>query len=100
MRGAAATRAQLADEDKALSYLAILDVSQAANTSFDLDALRYAVELDTRLLKFLIVGVNLQARILVEHLMKITPTKVEIAYSVGEALARARALSQKSDADE
>jgi hypothetical protein len=92
MLTAAVRRRELASADNAETYVSIIDVSQLGSIPFDLDALRKAVESDPRVVAFLVVGVSLQARILVESLIKTTSVKIEFASSTEDALKRARTL--------
>ena len=92
MRAAAAHRQELADAEGAQDYISIVDVSRVGSIPFNLDALRETLEADTRVIAFLVIGVNLQARIFVESLMKTTHVKIEFAASTEDALKRARAL--------
>ncbi len=92
MRSAAVRRQELAAAEHEQDYISIIDVSRLASIPFDLDGLRQLVETDAQVIAFLVVGVSLQARILVEGLMKVTKVKIEFAASIEDALKRARAL--------
>ena len=97
MQAAVAQRQELADADHARSYVSIVDVSRVGSIPFNLESLRQAMEMDPRVLRFLVVGVTLQARILVESLVKITQVKVEFVISAEDALQRAQALLEEDD---
>jgi|FLYN01.1.fsa_nt_gi hypothetical protein len=92
MQASMQRRQELAASDNAESYVVIVEISQGVRIPFNLEALRQAIEGDPKVLAFIVVGVTLQARILVESLMKISPTKLEIADSLEDALKRARSL--------
>jgi len=97
MQAAVAQRQEMADADHARSYVSIVDVSRVGSIPFNLESLRQAMEMDPRVLRFLVVGVTLQARILVESLVKITQVKVEFVISAEDALQRAQALLEEDD---
>ncbi len=97
IRTAALRRKELADNDNATSCVSIVDVSQAGSIPVNVQALQETMEADPRVIVSVIVGANIQARILVENLTRITHLKMEFAYSVEDALKRARATLAEHD---
>jgi len=97
MQAAALRRKALADEDRAPSYVYIVDVTAARSVPFNLEALRGGIEIDERVIKFVVIGVGLQVHILIASLVKLTKLKVEFADSREAAIARARAILNEHD---
>ncbi len=100
LQAASLRRMALADEDRVLYYVSIVDITEAQTLPYNLPALRRAAERDARLIKFVVVSARLQANILIDALIKLTGIPIVLVDSREAALIRARDVLAERDKQE